>query len=447
MVADTMGQRRVDLAAGETALETRERALAELELLLGEREEQLKKAELAAAEKAGRAREQKRVRHELLMERRARLAHVSGTEALALRDQLVEEIVAFGARALRKRARVHDESVTRDLASVAERLLGLVVARYDGVGHLERIGQSVVIDDPATFEALADETNALSRCLANGVGCSISVDAEKRTVTALADDAAARELGRRMLRALATETCDAETLNRRIVAAKADIHREIRRAGEEAFACVNLPRAAPEILDLMGRLTFRTSHSQNQWKHSVEVARLADMLAAELGSDRIAARRGGLLHDMGKAMTHDHEGSHAILGATVARRCGETEIVANAIGAHHNDEPMATPTAFLVTAADALSGARPGARRESATQYIARIRQIHEIASRGPLVDRVDVMYAGREIRITVRPDAQDDTLHPLAQRVARALEDEVAFPGQIRVTVIRESRVSAIAR
>ncbi|MEZ0313819.1 MAG: HD domain-containing protein [Myxococcota bacterium] len=442
-----MEQRRADLVAGERALEAREHALAELERLLTERDRQLTAREQAAEQRAKTAREQKRARHDLLQERRARLAELCGETVEALRDHLAEELVASGARALRKRGRVHDEDVTRDLASLAQRVLGTVVTRYDGVGHLERISQSVVIEDAATFAALADETSSLSRTFTAEIGCTVTADSDRQSITVIADDSGARELGRRVLRALDDEPCEAETLRARITAAKAELLREVRKAGEEAFACVNLPRAAPEILDLIGRLTFRLSHSQNQWKHSIEVARLAGMLAAELGSDRIAARRGGLLHDMGKAMTHDHEGSHAVLGATVARRCGESEIVANAIGAHHDDEPMATPTAFLVTAADALSGARPGARRESATQYVARIRQIHEIASRGSLIDRVDVMYAGREVRIVVLPDAQDDALYPLAQRVARALEDEVAFPGQIRVTVIRESRVSAIAR
>ncbi len=442
-----MDKRRLDLEAGENALEAREQALAELERLLAERDAQLAAREQTSDRRAKHARDQKRARHELLQERRVRLSAASGESVETLRAGRVEELVANGAGALRKRGRVHDENVTRDLGHVAQRVLASVVSRYDGVGHLERIGQSVGVEDAQVFAALADDTSPLSRTFVSEVGCTIAVDAEKKTITIVADDSAARELGRRVLRALEAEPCDADALRSRIATAKADLTREIRKAGEEAFACVNLPRAAPEILDLIGRLAFRSSHSQNQWKHSIEVARLADMLAAELGSDRIAARRGGLLHDMGKAMTHDHEGSHAVLGATVARRCGESEVVANAIGAHHNDEPMATPTAFLVTTADALSGARPGARRESATQYVARIRQIHEIASRGPLVDRVDVMYAGREVRITVLPEAQDDALHPLAQRVARALEDEVAFPGQIRVTVIRESRVSAIAR
>jgi ribonuclease Y len=320
---------RGDLEAGEQALTARERTLAELESLLAERETLIAQREAHAEADAKRARDQKRERHELLQERRARLAERAGVSAETLRDQRSEELVASGAKGLRKRARVHDEAVTRDLQPLAARVLATVLTRYDGVGHLERSGSTITIDDAATFAALTDETSPLSRTLAGNIACSLVANAETKSVTVNADDAAERELGRRILRQLAGKSdavpspaADPTVLAAAIKSVKAELLREVRKKGEEAFACVNLPRAEPEIVDLIGRLTFRLSHSQNQWKHSIEVARLADMLAAELGSDRIAARRGGLLHDMGKAMTHDHEGSHAVLGATVARRCG-----------------------------------------------------------------------------------------------------------------------------
>jgi len=212
----------------------------------------------------------------------------------------------------------------------------------------------------------------------------------------------------------------------------------------------------------VGRLKFRLSYSQNQLKHAIEVGYLAGMIAQELGLNVLQARRGGLLHDIGKAMTHDHEGSHAVLGAEVARRCGEEEIIANAIGSHHNDEPMETPIAHIVTAADAISGARPGARRETVTLYLDRINSIQKIASRSKAVERVDVMHAGREVRVVIAGqdrgdiedtdqrstiDFDDEQLHPLAEEIARELEEEVIFPGQIRVTVIRESRSVSIAK
>ena len=221
-----------------------------------------------------------------------------------------------------------------------------------------------------------------------------------------------------------------------------------------------MEKVHPDIVSLIGRLKFRLSYSQNQLLHAVEVARLAGVLAEELGLNVKHAMRGGLLHDIGKAMTHDHEGSHAVLGAEVARRCGEMEVIANAIGAHHNDEPMNTPIAYVVTAADALSGARPGARRETASLYLARMQQLADIAhSSGRGVERVDIMHAGREIRLAVpgseklvgekaRESRYDDAaMIDLAEDLAKTIEEEVIYPGQIRVTVIRESRASAVAR
>ena len=178
------------------------------------------------------------------------------------------------------------------------------------------------------------------------------------------------------------------------------------------------------------------------------------------GMDHDQAFSGGLMHDIGKAMTHDHEGSHAVLGAEVARRCGELEVIANAIGSHHNDEPMNSPIAYIVTAADALSGARPGARRETASLYLARMRQLSELAhSSGRGIERVDIMHAGREIRLAVpgserlvgekaRSTQYDDgAMIDLAEDLAKTIEEEVVYPGQIRVTVVRESRASSVAR
>jgi ribonuclease Y len=165
------------------------------------------------------------------------------------------------------------------------------------------------------------------------------------------------------------------------------------------------------------------------------------------------------LHDIGKAMTHDHEGSHAVLGAQVARRCGEDELIANAIGSHHNDEPPHGPIALVVTAADAMSGARPGARRENAAAYMGRLHDINRIASAFPHVERVDIMHAGREVRVVVASDERgsiderhhgpalkDADLFPLAQKIARTLEEEITYAGQIRVTVIRETRSISVA-
>jgi ribonuclease Y len=276
------------------------------------------------------------------------------------------------------------------------------------------------------------------------------------------DDPLARELARRVLRQLAAlKDCDPDKIRAAARTLKMEVDREVQAAGRRAARVLEVGRLHPDILHLVGRLKYRLSYSQNQWRHSIEVGYLAGMMAEELGLDVAQARRGGLLHDIGKAMTHDHEGSHAVLGAEVARRCGEEEIVANAIGAHHNDEPPKSAIAHIVTAADAMSGARPGARRESVTQYLNRIQDLQRIASRSPAVRRVDIMQAGREVRVVVAgeergaidaserhdgPIVADADIQPLAQEIARSIQSELTFAGQIKVTVIRESRSVAIA-
>jgi ribonuclease Y len=204
----------------------------------------------------------------------------------------------------------------------------------------------------------------------------------------------------------------------------------------------------PELIKVLGRLKFRTSYGQNVLAHSVEVACLAAMMASELGAGTKTARRAGLLHDVGKAVTHEVEGPHALVGGELARRYGESEAVAHAMEAHHNEVEPQTIEAVMVQAADALSGARPGARGESLEQYVKRLRNLEQIASRHDGVDKVYAMQAGREIRVMVAPGAiDDDAATMLSFEIAREIEKELEYPGQIKVTVIRESRAVEYAR
>ncbi|MEE8408229.1 MAG: HDIG domain-containing metalloprotein, partial [Myxococcota bacterium] len=294
------------------------------------------------------------------------------------------------------------------------------------------------------------------------IGCDLACDVDAGTATVRGDDPLAREVARRVLRQIVNRSIHAPDRIRSIAKqVKGEVDREVQNAGRKAIRMLGIQRVHPDIMHLVGRLKYRLSYSQNQLKHAIEVAYISGMIANELGLDAGQARRGGLLHDIGKAMTHDHEGSHAVLGAEVARQCGEEEIIANAIGAHHYDERPLGPIAYIVAAADAISGARPGARRESVTNYVRRIQDIQEIASRSPAVRRVDVMRAGREVRVIVAgaelgainesetsggPLLRNDELQPLALDIVRDLEEELTFAGQIRVTVIRESRAVSIA-
>jgi ribonuclease Y len=229
--------------------------------------------------------------------------------------------------------------------------------------------------------------------------------------------------------------------------AKTEVDALCLRAAEDALGDVGITDLHPELISLLGRLRFRTSYGQNVLKHLVESAHVAALMATELGLDPAPLRRCAFLHDIGKALTHEVEGSHAIVGAEVARKYGESADVVHAIEAHHNEVEPRTVEAVLTQAADAISGGRPGARRESLEAYVKRLERLEQIGLNHDGVDKVFAMQAGREVRVMVLPDAVDDIqAQVIAREIAKQVETELTFPGQIRVTVIRESRASEIA-
>ena len=220
------------------------------------------------------------------------------------------------------------------------------------------------------------------------------------------------------------------------------------RAGEDALVDLGITEMHPDLIALLGRLRYRTSYGQNVLKHLIESAHLSGIMAAELGLPPALIKRGTLLHDIGKALTHEVEGSHALIGAEVARRYGEHEDVVHAIEAHHGEVEVRTVEAVLTQAADAISGGRPGARRESLESYVKRLERLEDIATSKDGVEKVFAMQAGRELRVMVLPDEVDDIqAQVIARDIAKQIEDELTYPGQIRVTVVRESRAIEHAR
>lgn len=230
--------------------------------------------------------------------------------------------------------------------------------------------------------------------------------------------------------------------------AQQEVEARIKEEGEKAIFEAKITRIHPEIVRALGRLTFRTSYGQNVLQHSKEVSRLAGMMASELGLDPTLAKRAGLLHDIGKALDYDAEGPHALLGAEFARKYNENEIIANAIASHHGEETPNSIEAVLVQAADAISAARPGARKETIEAYIKRIKRLEELATAFNGVEKAYALQAGREIRVIVEPEKIDDlSAYELARDLAKKIEDELEYPGQIRVIVIRETRAIEYAR
>ncbi len=227
----------------------------------------------------------------------------------------------------------------------------------------------------------------------------------------------------------------------------AEVEQLCQRAGEDALVEVGVTNLHPELVLLLGRLRYRTSYGQNVLKHLVESAHLAGVMGAELGLDVPLVKRCALLHDIGKALTHEVEGSHALVGAEIARKYGEREDVVHAIEAHHNEVEVRTVEAVLTQAADAISGGRPGARRESLESYVKRLERLEQIATSYEGVEKVFAMQAGREVRVMVLPDHVDDIqAQVIARDIAKQIEEELTYPGQIRVTVVRESRATELA-
>jgi ribonucrease Y len=287
------------------------------------------------------------------------------------------------------------------------------------------------------------------RALENLTGVDFIIDDTPGAVVLSGFDGVRREIARLTLEKLLQDgRIHPARIEEMYYQAKSELESHIVELGEQGVFEAGVQGVHPELVKLLGKLRFRTSYGQNVLAHSIEVSQLAAMMAAELGAGPKTARRAALLHDIGKAVTHEIEGPHALVAGELARKYGESEAVAHAMEAHHNEVEPQTIEAVIVQAADALSGARPGARGESLEQYVKRLRDLEEIATRHKGVDKVYAMQAGREIRVMVAPgDIDDDAATVLSYEIAREIEKQLEYPGQIKVTVIRESRAVEYAR
>ncbi|HSJ59176.1 MAG TPA: ribonuclease Y [Anaerolineae bacterium] len=287
------------------------------------------------------------------------------------------------------------------------------------------------------------------RALENATGVDLVVDDTPEAVILSCFDPVRREVARVALNKLILDGRIHPARIEKVVAkSKDEVNQIIREAGEQAAIDAGVPGLHPEILKLLGRLKFRTSYGQNQLAHAVETAHIAGILAAEVGANVQVAKAGALLHDLGKAIDHEVEGPHAIIGADLARRYGVSAQVVNAIAAHHTEAEAESLEAVIVESADAISGARPGARRESIETYVKRIKALEEVANSFTGVEESYAIQAGREIRILVKPEQVDDLAAiQLSKDVAKSVEENLQYPGQIKVTVIRETRAVDYAK
>jgi ribonucrease Y len=445
---ETQTTRNVQLAA-ERAFAEREAAFSRRVELIEKKERELKRVE----QDLGRREESVTLRTSqldtLLADETSRLERIAGMSAEEARTQLVAAIENEARAEAARRVAELRETAQRNAEREARKIITIAIQRYAG----EQVSESSVSvvhlpSDDMKGRIIGREGRNI-RSFETITGVDVIIDDTPEAVILSAFDPVRREVARIALERL---VADGRIHPARIEEVVAKVHTEvegkIRELGEMACLEVGVHGIHTELQQLLGRLHYRTSYGQNILRHSIEVAHLAGMMAAEIGMDQKMAKRGGLMHDIGKAIDHDQEGTHPALGMEVAARYGEPQPVLEAIGYHHDDYAGGSLWPVLVSAADAISGARPGARRESIEVYIKRLEALEKIASAFPGVEKSYAIQAGREIRILVEHSRVDDArAHNLAGEIARRIEKELQYPGQIRVTVIRETRAVDYAK
>jgi ribonuclease Y len=377
------------------------------------------------------------------------LERVSGLSAAQARQMLLKELDEDARRDAARRLREIDEELKREAQRRARNVLAVAMQRLAASEAAETTVSVVHLDKDDMKGRIIGREGRNIRALESITGVDFIIDDTPNAVVLSAFDGVRRELARLTLeRLLADGRIHPARIEEAYKQAHAELDGHITEAGEKGALQAQVGGLDPEIVRVLGRLRFRTSYGQNVLAHSIECANLCAIMAEELGANPRTARRAALLHDIGKALTHELEGPHAMIGGELVRRHGEPEAVAHAVEAHHNDVEPQTVEAVLVQAADALSGARPGARGESLESYIKRLHELEQIAARHAGVEKVFAIQAGREIRVIVEPQAVDDERATLlSHTIAREVERELDYPGQIKVTVIRESRSVDYAR
>jgi ribonuclease Y len=438
---------RTHRGAGSTSrgggdLSDQEHALSQRGASLAKREESLVSREAALEQERQQI---AAIRREL---ERA-LEQASGLSAAKAKQLLLAQVEEQAKHDAARRIRQIEEDTKREAERRVRNILSVCMQRL-AAGHATETTVSVVqlATDDMKGRIIGREGRNI-RALENLTGVDFIIDDTPGAVVLSGFDGVRREIAKLTLEKLLQDgRIHPARIEETYYQAKSELETHIIEAGEEAVLEANVQGLDPELAKLLGRLKFRTSYGQNVLAHSIEVSRLAGMMAEELGASAKTARRAALLHDIGKAVTHEVEGPHALVAGHMARKHGEPEAVAHAMEAHHNEVEPQTIEAVIVQAADALSGARPGARGESLEQYVKRLRDLEQIAMRHEGVDRVYAMQAGREIRVMVAPGAiDDDAATLLSYEIAREIEKELEYPGQIKVTVIRESRAVEYAR
>jgi ribonuclease Y len=458
--------RETELKARDQALSLRDEAEAEVsrrrsELSKEEDRLQHRRANLDKRVEQNEKRDQALNKRQSTMDRRENELEKRHIEALAELERVSsmtqEEAKTQLLAEVEKESRVDMVRIIRQIEEEAQvegdrkarKLIADAIQRVASE-HVAEISVSVVPLPSDDMKGRIIGRNGRNiRAFEQTAGVDVVVDDTPEAVTISCFDPVRREVAKRaMMKLVLDGRIHPAQIEKIVDKMKDEVDRVILEEGEKATFEAGVPGLNPEIIKKLGRLKFRTSYGQNQLAHAIETSQLAGVIAAELGADSEMAKAGGLLHDLGKAMDHDVEGTHAAIGADFCQRYGVNPNVVNIIAAHHHESEQDSVEAVIVEAADAISGARPGARRESLEQYIKRIRALEEVASSFPGVSQCYALQAGREIRVIVLPEDIDDLeATQLARSVAKKIEEGMRYPGQIKVTVIRETRAIDYAK
>lgn len=440
----------------EAEIKSRDNKLQEQVDRLDRKREQAtqKEQELLAQEKdftrkERKLEEQAGLLEDKLREQEARLQEVSGLTADEARQRLFDEIEARTRHEAAKMMRQIEVEAKETASRKAKEILATAIQRYAGDYVGEQTVTAVTLPSEDMKGRIIGREGRNIRALEAATGVDLIIDDTPETVILSAYSPLRRQIAKMALERLISDgrihPARIEDVVRKV---QQELEVQLREVGEQATFDAGVHGIHPDIIKLLGQLKYRTSFSQNVLQHSLEVASLCGMMAAELGLDVKRAKRAGLLHDIGKAVDHEVEGPHAIIGADLAKKYGESKEIIHAIAAHHEDQPPKTALAVLVQAADSLSGARPGARKELLENYVKRLEDLENIATAFEGVAKAYAIQAGREIRVMVNSDnVDDDNTYLLCKDIAEQIEKNLTYPGQIRVTVIRERRAVGYAK
>ena len=446
---EELQKRRAEFGRAENRLDSRElqieRQLTNLDqrkTLLDARDSQIDSRQKELDKAQGHYRD-------LLADQRQKLEYIVGMSADEAKCELMQGIEAETRTEAAQLIRNIKEEATQNAVREARHTIATAIERIAADQTTEMTGSVVLLPNDEIKGRIIGREGRNIRAFENLTGVNVIIDDTPEVVVLSTFDPRRREIARVAMTKL---VADGRIYPGRIEAfveqAEQEVETGMQQAAEETCFELDIPILHPRLMDALGRLKYRTSYGQNQLQHTLEVAKLAGYMAGELGLDIHLAKRMGLLHDIGKGLTHEHEGSHVELGYELCRRCQEPDQVLNAIRAHHDEEPARYPETFVVTAADTISAARPGARRESLEAYVKRLEKLEAIAATFEGVNKCFAVQAGREIHIMVSPEAvTDEELTPLSERVAQRLEQELHYPGRIKVVVMRERRAVTFAQ